>query len=259
MGRTFVMGDIHGAYKALVQCLERSGFNFEEDTLIQLGDIADGWPEVYEVVEELFKIRNLIHIRGNHDDWFLEYIEKGIHPVKWEMGGEGTARSYLRQINREHLIERKMSTFLVALNPNDIPPVHQQFFRSQHYYYKDDNNRLFIHGGFDRHHTLKEQMPYTFWWNRNLWSSALSFEVMIKGDPNSKFKYKENIKEVFIGHTTTGNWGKDIPMKAANIWNLDTGAGWEGKLTIMDVDTKEYWQSDKVGELYPGELGRRKR
>ena len=45
-------------------------------------------------------------------------------------------------------------------------------------------------------------------------------------------------------------------MKAANIWNLDTGAGFEGKLTIMNVDTKEYYQSDKLTTLYTNERGR---
>lgn len=34
------MGDIHGAYKALQQCLERSKFNYENDKLIQLGDVV---------------------------------------------------------------------------------------------------------------------------------------------------------------------------------------------------------------------------
>lgn len=55
--RTFAMGDIHGAHKALVQCLERCNFNNEIDTLIQLGDVADGWSETYECVEELLKIK----------------------------------------------------------------------------------------------------------------------------------------------------------------------------------------------------------
>lgn len=43
--RTLVMGDIHGGYKALMQCLERSKFDYEKDTLIQLGDICDGWSD----------------------------------------------------------------------------------------------------------------------------------------------------------------------------------------------------------------------
>ena len=47
------------------------------------------------------------------------------------------------------------------------------------------------------------------------------------------------------------------PVRRLNIWNLDQGAGWNGKLTLMDAHTEEYWQSDLVGELYPDELGRR--
>jgi serine/threonine protein phosphatase 1 len=39
-------------------------------------------------------------------------------------------------------------------------------------------------------------------------------------------------------------------MRAANIYNIDTGAGHNGRLTIMNIETKEYWQSDLVEELY---------
>jgi serine/threonine protein phosphatase 1 len=47
-----------------------------------------------------------------------------------------------------------------------------------------------------------------------------------------------------------------VPVQKANIWNIDTGAAFKGPLTIMDADTKEYWQSDPVFELYPEENGR---
>jgi serine/threonine protein phosphatase 1 len=39
-------------------------------------------------------------------------------------------------------------------------------------------------------------------------------------------------------------------MKAANINNLDTGAGDGRRLTIMEVNSKKIWQSDLVNELY---------
>ena len=55
---------------------------------------------------------------------------------------------------------------------------------------------------------------------------------------------------VFIGHTATTAWHTDQPMHAANIWNLDTGAGFRGRLTIMDVATKRFWQSDPVTRWY---------
>jgi len=42
MSKTFVIGDIHGGYKALLQCFARSGFDYKKDKLICLGDITDG-------------------------------------------------------------------------------------------------------------------------------------------------------------------------------------------------------------------------
>ena len=39
--------------------------------------------------------------------------------------------------------------------------------------------------------------------------------------------------------------------------NLDTGGGWFGKVSIMDVKTKEFWQSDNGRTLYPEFTGRK--
>ena len=88
--RTFVIGDIHGAFKALRQCLERSQFDYRKDKLIVLGDVVDRHDEVNECVEELLKIRNLIALRGNHDDWFDEFCQTGRHPEDWMYGGLAT-------------------------------------------------------------------------------------------------------------------------------------------------------------------------
>ena len=81
--KKFVIGDIHGSRKALVQCLERSGFDKENDLLITLGDVVDGWAESYEVVEELLTIKNRVDIAGNHDKWFLEFIEYKVAHDMW--------------------------------------------------------------------------------------------------------------------------------------------------------------------------------
>ena len=66
----------------------------------------------------------------------------------------------------------------------------------------------------------------------------------------------EHYSEIYIGHTPTTNYNQTFPMKAYKLWNIDTGAGFKGKLTIMDVDTKEFWQSDVLPSLYPTEKGR---
>jgi len=278
--KKFAIGDIHGAYKALVQCLERCGFRKEIDLLITLGDICDGWPYVYECVEELLTINNRIDIIGNHDDWFLRWLQTGIHPDYWDQGGLGTAQSYLRRVGKDENEYYETYTpipdgnvkrlYHIDFNLEDIPPAHIQFFKNQHLFYKDSTNRLFVHGGFDKNLTLRENQerdPTKFYWDRKLWLKALSV------NKHESLNFVEPLSEVFIGHTATTHWttkeiitqegiiipnGNKItePMHADIIYNLDTGAGCEGKLTIMDVDTHEYWQSDLVTVLYPGKRGR---
>lgn len=265
---TYVIGDIHGGYKALVQCLERSDFDKEEDTLICLGDVCDGWSEVYECVEELLTINNLICLKGNHDDSFNDWIKYGLHPWNWLQGGDGTLTSYCKNLNKEMFIGT--NSFKTDLNPGDLPESHIKFFQNQILYYIDHKNRMFVHGGFDRNDyvsNLKITNPTDFYWDRKLWNQALSCK-------NDKLKTADDFTEIFIGHTTTMNWladgrfkhlrdesnpeGKRItyPIESGGIWNLDTGGGFAGKLTIMNVDTKEYFQSDYLPTLYINEKGR---
>src|SRR5699024_12499941 len=68
--RIFVIGDIHGGYKALIQVLERAKIT-ADDQLIFLGDYVDGWSEPVKVIDkliELDKTHDCIFLRGNHDD-----------------------------------------------------------------------------------------------------------------------------------------------------------------------------------------------
>lgn len=242
--KTFVVGDIHGGHKALVQCLERSGFDKENDTLISLGDIADGWSQVPECVEELLSIKNLIPIRGNHDDWCYSWLLFGVVNPNWlRNGGQATFNAY-SQFHPEKMLRHE-----------------REFWSRQHYYYHDkDNDRVFVHGGYLSHAGIGHDRPGSYMWDRELWSIALSGAGTVRNliTGGRLPRRLRPHKEIFIGHTTTEAWGKDEPMNACNVWNLDTGAGWNGKLTIMDVDTKEFWQSDCVKDLYPDELGRRK-
>lgn len=233
--KTFVIGDVHGCLKGLIQCLERSGFNKEVDTLIQIGDVADGWSEVPECVEELLTIKNLIPLRGNHDVWCWNWFVYGDQPTIWtEQGGRATIQAYIRT---GLLTDEK----------------HKAFWNNQLDYFIDDDNRLFVHAGFDLWEGFKwsktakvnlKNATYLHWC-RDLAEAGKLLHVQEQSNLNE-------FKEIFIGHTAH----QTTYFNKHNIWNVDTGAGWHGKLTIMDVVTKEYWQSDDVRSLYPGELGR---
>jgi len=229
--KQYVIGDIHGAYRAIIQCFERSGFDYEQDKLICLGDIVDGYPEVYESVEELLKVKTLIYILGNHDRWSLEWALHGVTPHIWtSQGGLNTIKSY-----EQH--GGKMSESHITL------------FDTAALTYVE-NNKLFVHGGIDPNLPLGKQDINTLLWDRDLIRLA-----KMKGH-NRDYKLT-SFDDIFVGHTTTQLYSNELkPLHYCEVWGLDTGAGWSGKLTIMDVDSKEYWQSDVVTDLYPDIKGR---
>ena len=248
--KTYILGDIHGAYKALIQCLERSDFNKKEDLLITLGDIVDGWSQSVECIDELLTIKNRIDIKGNHDYWAEEYLKFGVTPSIWlSQGGSATLESYLKMLGTDCAKEKSEQ--------------HRKFFKDQHYYYIDDKNRLFVHGGFDWKIDFKNNQPHDMMWDRHAFQTACQWETFSRVHPTEEKTYFKEFREVFVGHTATNGrngWRiepTDKPLHVSNLWNLDQGAGWFGKLTIMNVDTKEYWQSDNVNDLYPDEKGRR--
>lgn len=255
--KRFVLSDVHGNYKGLLQCLTRSGFNMEEDQLITLGDIADGYAYVYECVELLLSIKNRVDIKGNHCDWFHEWLQTGYHPDNWKQGGEGTLKSYTSKLGFGYgqIFDGGRGGFKTGMHPSDILQTHIDFFKNQRLYYLDEERNLFVHGGFNRHFTLEEneQTDYIFYWDRDLFSCAMSAQA-----GNTKLKFKEEFKNIFIGHTQTTYWGTTLPIFADKVINIDTGGGWHtGKVCIMNVDTKEFFQSDLGGDLYPNEQGRK--
>jgi serine/threonine protein phosphatase 1 len=235
--RRLVLGDIHGGYQALLQVLKRCDFDRENDELVVLGDVCDGWPQVKQCINELLKVKNIIYIIGNHDKWTLDWMVTGLRPGIWtSQGGANTIRSYGMQ--------------------EDVPREHIDFLRNAHLWYEDDGV-LFVHGGYNiNQRDMEKQNPDDIMWDRDLICYAYKTHLKAKqsGYPEPNIT---GYKKVFLGHTTTHHFKSEEPVKYCEVWNLDTGGGWEGKLTIMDRDTEEFWQSDNVYEFYPEERGRR--
>ena len=106
------------------------------------------------------------------------------------------------------------------------------------------------------HGVERETYPHKFCTDRTLWEMALAMDHKIEKSSVSYPKRLQHYSEIYIGHTPTTNYGEIIPMNAINIWNVDTGAAFKGKITAMNIDTKAYFQSDALPELYPNEKGR---
>jgi serine/threonine protein phosphatase 1 len=241
MKRTLAIGDIHGGLQALQQALARAEVT-PEDTLIFLGDYVDGWSESAQVIDFLITTAThqpCVFMKGNHDLWCEGWLEMGVAPHHWLLhGGSSTAKSY-----QDYDLKRRLA--------------HLTFFAQMKFYHVDSQNRLFVHAGFASvYGPAHEYDEANCSWDRTLWETAMS----INKDVDSALipRRMKLFREIFIGHTPTLNYQIDVPMNRCNVWNLDTGAAFHGKLTVMDVDTKQFWQSDVVQTLYPNEKGRSK-
>ena len=243
MPGTYVIGDIHGALRALKQLIERIAPE-KEDTLIFLGDYVDGWPESAEVITYLAELalkHNCIFIKGNHDAWCESWLNGVMPEASWmRNGGQATVNSFNKL-------------------PEEALKEHRAFLNGLRLYYTDAQNRLFIHAGFtSTHGPSHERFEPMLYWDRSLWELALAMDPRI---PKGSRRYPKRLlqfHEIYIGHTPSLNYGEVLPMIACNVHNVDTGAAFTGKISAMDVDTKEVWQSDAVQLLYPGEKGRNK-
>jgi serine/threonine protein phosphatase 1 len=58
----------------------------------------------------------------------------------------------------------------------------------------------------------------------------------------------------FVLATPTLYYNVFLAIQGCNVWNID----FKGKLSIINIETKEYWQSEPVWELYANEVGRNK-
>ncbi len=241
--RRFVIGDIHGRIEALKEVLKKAEFNYKKDKLIILGDVVDGGYNTYEVVEELLKIKDKTFIMGNHDEWFINHIKTGWAEEIWlQQGGDNTLRSYGAKVITADYIsdESKINT-----NKIKIPVTHQEFFNSAIFYLEMDK-MLFVHGGFNIKKGLKKSTKHELLWDRGLIAIAVA---------KNKNKYPEFMKKhihrmhkyykIFVGHTTTQTYGCMRPTKFENIIMMDCGAGWTGRLALLDIDTNRFWLSKK--------------
>ena len=216
--RTLVIGDIHGRYEAFIDVLKKSNFDYKYDKLIVLGDVCDGDVGVREVIDTLLGMKKLVYILGNHDkcsfQWMIGEHTEYTNRIWWNQGGIHTVASY-------------------DFKKDNVPIDHKVLF-SKAKLYHEEKGCLFVHGGIDPSKPIDKQEEHTLLWDRQLIEYAKHNKV---GTWN----------KVFIGHTTTEiiEKGKTTPITFNNLIMMDTGAGWTGKLTIMDIDTEEYWQSEK--------------
>jgi hypothetical protein len=96
---TYVIGDIHGRYRQLMQLERDVPWDLEKDKIVFLGDLIDRGEAIPEAVDEVIRLKsinaNVITIRGNHEQMLLDCLDLG--DLVWllpENGGQATIEQY---------------------------------------------------------------------------------------------------------------------------------------------------------------------
>lgn len=212
-GRLLAIGDIHGCETALRGVLALARWQ-PEDTLVVLGDCVNRGPQTRQVLDlllDLSRRSRLIAILGNHEELMLAARHSGAARSSWlDMGGQATLDSYGPDATLA-----------------GIPAQHWAFLESFVPYWETDSF-IFTHANCESRTAMAEQLPsYLRWLSIHDRAPAPHFSG----------------KTVLVGHT---------PNLSGNVVDfgflrcIDTGCGLGGRLTVMDVITREIWQCESV-------------
>ena len=219
--RRLIIGDIHGMYREMMDVLERASFNPENDILFSTGDLADRGEESVSVLRFLLSLANFFPVLGNHDKYLLSYLEDGTIEDLWYFyngGMETVGDSVVRVLDNEVIVHGGIPEYLdyvKVLELSDLPARMQRECR-----FADD-----------------------ILWDRMYVRKAKYFE--------DNAIEKESAMD-FSGHTLyVGHTPLPGPFFSSSFHVIDVDTGSflpSGCITIMDMDTFEYWQSGKEGK-----------
>ncbi len=204
MERVFAIGDIHGYLNKLKRLIGRIKPDAEKDLLVFIGDYIDRGPDSKGVVDYLINLQsrqatNMVCLLGNHEKMFMDYLTNG--KEKWSFlmnGGVDTLKSYNIKENQSKKV---------------LPREHIVFFKSLRPYYETEDY-IFVHAGLRAGIPLSEQKLDDLIWIRKEFTES-----------NYNFG-----KLVIFGHTPLTR-----PLVAPTKIGIDTGAGYDGKLTALEL------------------------
>jgi serine/threonine protein phosphatase 1 len=213
--RIIAIGDIHGHAKALSDLVGLIDVQ-PSDTLVTLGDYVDCGPDAKNVLNQLIELQkrcNFIALMGNHEEMMLGAWEGRDNFEFWmQFGGDATLKSYGS-----------------AQAMNLIPHRHGDFLKNLKLYHETEHH-FFIHANYFPNRPIDRQDRQTA-----LWRPLTGRDI-----PGRHYSQKVAI----VGHTPTTN---RAILDLGHLKCIDTGCGYGGLLTALDVMTGKVWQVAENG------------
>ena len=207
-GRDLAVGDIHGHFQRLQQCLDRANFDPETDRLISVGDLVDRGPHSAEALAWLAK--PWFHaVQGNHESLAITYLYGGRLDLEMYRAAGG-------------------GWFL------DLPRHEQEVFVEQ---FLQLPIALEVQTTAGLVGVLHADSPFNDW-------AALRESLLFDDDARvrevcqwSRQRLKDGdtepvagLRALLVGHTPVLQ-----AKRLGNVWHLDTGGWASGHFTLLDL------------------------
>lgn len=215
MPLTYAIGDVHGRsdlLQAILDFVERDAADRgRPPRIVLLGDIVDRGHDskgCLDVVGRLLADHpTSVFLRGNHDDWFLRYLEGDRREIRtwFHNGGMETLDSYtnLDVDEARRLILEEHSSHLGLLRRSSLMV--------------DESPFAFVHAGIRPGAKLGDQSPNDLMWIREPF-----------------FSHHGRLDRVVVhGHSVIE---EGRPMVTENRISMDTAACWSGRLSVLMID-----------------------
>lgn len=237
-GRIIVFSGIHSALPALESLINQIKPT-ALDEFIFLGNYFNSWSKCVETLKYLMDFSNTykcVFIEGRFDSrWGLKgWLESGNIETLWaRKGGQKTLEQFSRCFDETPEMKGILLKFLKDLKP----------------YYIDSENRAYVHGGFTSDKGLNDSLPTEL-----IWDSSLVQNTVDLAELGAIRDSRLNLyKEIYVGGVSTITYGEASPINHHNLWLMETGAGDFGRLTALDVASKECWYSKFTKRIFPAE------
>ena len=201
MGRTLVVGDLHGCYDELTALLDAARFS-ADDRLICVGDLVTKGPKSREVLELFMSDARFTSVLGNHDRALLSY---------WR--GERKKKT-LKAAQKKCAKELKDEGERFAAYLETLPA------------YVDLGSHVVVHAGLRPGVALAEQSIEDLTELRTLGEDRASREG------ERWYKAYDGEKFALFGH-----WPAKWPRRGPRALGLDTGCVYGIRLTAYVVET----------------------
>ena len=275
--KRFIVGDIHGQYDLLMKTLESAKFNpADDDVLYGLGDFCDRGEQNLKVLRYLMSLGDSFKsVFGNHDIWIWQYLHEPItynerkspymlRDVEscWIWNGGETTEDELYSLDEDEgkrifdwigklPYKIELDKYIIVHTPSLKPVLGKDI----------DQTTLTLAETMEKN--LCEKDYDSWFWDRDIIAYSSVFSGKKRGTGFMIEDIKNNWgfgkKTFIIGHTPLTQGPLYDPY--LKIIALDTGAfvrkerfNIEGKMTVMDLDTLEYWQTDGNFNKFNGKI-----